>query len=165
MKTNVKRTTSYCFVVLLFIAAFFIVKTGLDALKPGEGVQSKRPRIKLPELAVGQFAFILNERQIEPWKFDYLVIRIDESRTVVYEISTMRGLYTMPDMHWWRPGPVCKDFYPDMTRKLIGCWDSQVVMNDRYQWDLSGRSLHPNQVDDIPKAEGELRSDEFVLFK
>jgi hypothetical protein len=136
----------------------------IASLQPSERVFGSLPRVDIPKLAPGSFAYVQNPASIDDWPSELLFVKLTDGELRVFDVPTHRGRFTMPDLLWARNGPVCRDFGPDFRAGQIACTDPHMPdgLRERLRWSLIGKSTVAGQ-EDMPIAHGCVVGDEFVV--
>ncbi|MCB1907537.1 MAG: hypothetical protein KDH15_09230 [Rhodocyclaceae bacterium] len=128
------------------------------ALGPSARTLAERPRVVIPELANGQFAFVGDPRSNQSFPSELLFVRDPDGTLRAWWMPVSRGRVTLPDLHWWRPLARCADFGPDFARGEYRCRDAEVPdwIRNSLRWTLDGKSIpgKPMHHDDMPRVLG-----------
>lgn len=135
----------------------------VSSFSPSERAHAVRPRVALPELAPGQFAYVADPRYPG---IDLMFVRKPNGHLNVWYVSVRDGVHLLPDFHWWRPGRPCKNLSPQFDKGVITCADSDLPewYKSNYLWTLDGKALSQNTTDMLPSIGNEEMGD-FVFGK
>lgn len=160
-----RRQLATTLIALTLVGAFALAGLFLGSLAPSARAEAERPRVRVPPIGLGQFAYVENPVRSEQRPSRYLFLRTRGGALRVFEIPTSGERLTLPDRAWWRPGHLCRAFEPDFTTQQFLCHDAEAPawVRDRYRWSLEGRSLYPEYVEDMPVVHGRVEADEFVI--
>jgi hypothetical protein len=118
-------------------------------------------------LKPGQFVFVKNPVALDNWPTDMLFVRKLNRELDVWEVPVKDGKHVLPDLQWWRQGPLCTRFIPDFDTQKISCEDLNLGewAKQNYQWDINGKNLGKSGVKDMMRMHGIEENDEYVLYK
>lgn len=151
------------FMVLLAAALLVASIPFFLSLSPSERSVAALPRVKVPTLLPGQFAFVDDPFATDQWPSRLMMLRQKTGELFVWSIPTYKGVMAMPDNHWWRADIPCPSFGPDFSSEVIACSDPNLHSSRReaFRWHLDGKNIS-GHVDDMPQVHGEERDGEFV---
>lgn len=153
MRQTLLKVTVFLFLIAGVVAALPFVLS----MYPTPKAYADRPRVKIPELRPGQYAFVHSPR----WRSeDWLFVRRPDGQLNVWRIPVRDGAHLMPDCYWWRAYTPCEQFAPQFEKGVIVCsakmpeWAAET-----YVWSLDGKALHPQAC--VPDMEPVIGFDEF----
>lgn len=151
------------FIALIAIGLVLAVTPFFISLTPSEKSIAALPRIKVPAIQAGQFAFVEDPQSTSQWPSALLLFRQRNGELFVWVIPTKDGVVAMPDIHWWRGYIKCPSFAPDISKEVISCSDPGLSAwwKENYRWRLDGKNIN-GVVDDMQRINGEERSGEFI---
>lgn len=158
-----RRLLIRVFLCLVALGIGFLTIPFSSSLLPSEKVFADRPRVKIPDLQPGQFAFVANPT----WENgEFLFVRRPNGKLDVWHTLRRDGQHVLPDLHWWRPGMPCNNFGPDFDKGIIQCFDPELYpwAKQNFIWSLDGKSL-TKRVDDMDSATGFEEFGDYVLGK
>lgn len=107
------------------------------------------------------------------WGTRYIVYRDYSGEFNVFWVMVRDGQVSLPDLRWWRPGPLCEDFRPEIR-------DGKVVENstfrcrspissgdwwsNEWKWSLEGRNLG-KITDDMEVVRYSIEGNHLILGK
>lgn len=152
--------------IFAVIASVAIALVFFMTMTPSERSAANLPRVKLPLLKREEFAFVHNSASLDNWPSDLLFVRQKNGELDVWDIPGRDGTHTLPDMHWWRPGPQCKKFLPNFEKKVIACEDEYMSDwgKEAFRWTIDGKNISRN-IDDMMRINGVEEAGDYVLFK
>jgi len=156
-----RRTLRRLFLCFASLGAALATIPFAVSLKPGEQVLAARPRVAMPKLASGEFAFVRDPT----WNAGELMfVRQADGRLDVWHVARVGPWHALPDGQWWRPGLPCRDFGPKFAQGIIGCADTDLpeLARHQYSWTLDGKSLSP-PVADLAPVIGFAEGGDYVL--
>jgi hypothetical protein len=136
------------------------------SLAPTARAEAELPRVLLPVLSPGQFAFIEHPRPALAARTDLLFLRTAEGELRIFEIPTVKGKHTMPDRAWWRPGHLCRRFEPNFEMGEFQCNDpaAHTWVQEKFRWSLSGKTLSPQAVEDMIAVPGRVEAGGYFVI-
>ncbi|MBV1775374.1 hypothetical protein KSF73_06560 [Burkholderiaceae bacterium DAT-1] len=150
--------------LLALIALAGVISLFASSLKPSENAYATLARVSIANLQPESFAYVPDPAALDHRPADLLLIKRKDGSLSVWRVPVRDGLHVMPDIHWWRPGPVCKRFEPDFGAGTIECKDNDLDAWQRqtYRWRLDGKH-ETGQVDDMWAVNGEVAGSDFVI--
>ena len=151
---------------LLGVAVMAVLWLLGSSLAPSARAQAERPRVTLPPLAAGEFAYIPDPTSLDYFPTELLVLRKPDGAWRIWSIPSKDGVRSLPDIHWWQRGPNCLRLEPDVQVGVIACTapaDSRSSV-ENYRWDLNGRHIGRHfHVDDMMEVKGEMSGTYYVF--
>lgn len=161
-----RRRLLMAFYGLLGVAVMAVLWLFGSSLAPSARAQAERPRVTLPALAAGEFAYIPDPTSLDYFPTELLVLRKPDGAWRIWSIPSQDGVRSLPDGHWWRRGPDCIRLEPSFQTGVIACRqakDTQVSL-EAYRWDLDGRNIGKiYRVDDMLEVKGEMLGTNYVF--
>ena len=160
-----RRLLTACF-GLLGVAALAVLWLLGSSLAPSARAQAERPRVTLPPLAAGEFAYISDPTSWDYYPTELLVLRKPDGAWRIWSVPSKEGVRILPDGHWWRRGPGCLRLEPNFQTGVIACQQAKDahLSLEAYRWDLDGRNIGKiYRVDDMLDVKGEISGAEFVF--
>lgn len=151
---------------LLGVAALAVLWLLGSSLAPSARAQAERPRVTLPPLAAGEFAYIPDPTSRDYYPTELLVLRKPDGAWRIWSIPSKAGVRSLPDGHWWRRGPGCLRLEPNFQTGVIACQQAQDIHMslEAYRWDLDGRNIGKvYRVDDMLEVRGEMSGADYVF--
>ena len=161
-----KRALTIATSAFLGLACSVLLLTFGASLAPTERAEAGLPRVAIPQLKPGEYAYVNDPGAYEDWPADLLFVRRQNGELDVWLVPRKDGTHAMPDYHWWRPGLACETFTPDFRSNTIACRDSDISpwFREAYVWSLDGKNVS-GQVTDMVKVEGYVQLGDYVIVK
>ncbi|UTW46364.1 hypothetical protein KFE80_05650 [bacterium SCSIO 12696] len=155
-------------IVLIGIA--FIAIPFLGSLKPSQKAYADRLRVDVSHLNEGEVWIselpTLGEFS-SGYEFKLLFFKGVGDELQVWRVLVKDGMVFMPDIHWWRPGYLCKNFGIFASEpEVLTCLDKEVPewWQKHWRWNVSGKNIE-QMVDDMEPARGGVEGKYFVYGK
>jgi len=158
-----RRTLIWLFLAVSALGIGVIAIPFVVSFNPSEKVFAERPRVRIPNLLPGQFAFV----QDPTWDYgEFMFIRRPDGKLDVWHVATRDRIHALPDYYWWRRGIPCKNFGPNFDKGIIQCSDTDFPewAKTHYIWMLDGKSLD-RYMADLEPVIGFEEAGDYVLGK
>lgn len=149
--------------VLLLLCAAACVWVFAGSLAPTARADAARPRVALPRLAPGEYAYVAHPDRES--NLTLLFHRARQGELHVFALPlTEAGDIRMPDFHWWKPGPACAAFGIDTEAQAFRCLrpDPNDWIQVNLRWSLEGQALVPSSAS-MPRVRGHIEAGDYVL--
>jgi hypothetical protein len=126
----------------------------LKSLAPNDRSRSNLYSVDIADLGVGQF------KVVERNNTRIFVMHLAIDYFTVLSVPVKDGAVVMPDLRWWRPAGLSRDFGPDQEGGVLtegARFTCRDVAPERWPeaawlWNVSGRYIGPTEylMDDMP---------------
>jgi len=162
-----RRALIYGVVGLAVVGATFVALPFGKSLAPNDRARSSLPLIDVADLGVGEF------RVVESQDKRIYVLQLATNQFTALWVPVQDSSVVMPDMHWFRPAGLCRDFGPDheggvlVPNARFTCHDVRPERwpQDAWLWDAAGRYVGPSRypMEDMPQMRLEKIGSQILL--
>lgn len=146
------------------------------SLFPSERADAALPRIDISDITLGSYKLVTPSEAFETFdgfKQSVYFIKTRDGKLKAWTVYAKNGEVGMPDYHWWRTYSTCREFRPDLIdgfvdeKSLIQCHDRYLSPGQAsyWKWQLDGKAVAQQYVDDMQPARGLVEGNYFVLGK
>lgn len=163
---NAPRALPAALVVLAVCALVAVTVLFTRSLGLTEATKARLPRVAVPKLLPGQYAFVAHPQQFTNDPVKLLFVRSPDGSLNVWLIPmTADGRTALPDGHWWRRGRACSEFRPNDDFSGFACFDRDApeFVRAHLRWSISGKSLDPQVASDMIRVNGYEETGDYVL--
>jgi hypothetical protein len=162
-----RRRLIYACITLAFVGIVVAAIPFVASLAPNDRSRASLPLVDVADLGVGEFKVIEHlDRRI-------YVLHLAADQFTALWVPLSDGAVVMPDMQWFRPAGLCRNFGPDHESGVLvadarfTCRDvgSEAWLRTAWLWDAAGHYVGPAQypMQDMPQMRFELVGSQLLL--
>lgn len=159
--------------ILSLVGMVFLTIPYLKSCLPNSVKESNRPRLELKGIDNGDFRILEHPLPMKlgaEFVAGLLVYRTHLGEYKIWDIPVSSGAVGMPDINWWSPFYLCRNFGPTKVNSIVDeslpikCHDPELPewWAKEWLWDINGNCLG-KIVSDMKRSRGKLVGDRFLL--
>jgi hypothetical protein len=171
---NTKQALAASVISLTALALGLLSAPFIGSLQPSNRASANLPTMDLSMIEPGNFQLLPHPTGVQlhhGFEVGLLVYRTHTGEFYLWDVPAKEGKVGMPDISWWRPFYLCKNFGPAIRAgrvdesQPIECHDTQLPSSwwaREWRWSINGEALG-SHVDDMQNTAGTLESQSFVF--
>jgi hypothetical protein len=150
--------------LMAIVVAVAAVATLAAGLQPNAKQWNERPRVVVPQLLPGQFAYVEDSSTFGLWRYDLLFVRLPEGELQAFLIAFVNGRHQVGWVNAWHADQACDRFEPDFAAGRFRCHLAAAPSGlAPLSWSLRGEGLSP-AYGPLTRVRGVVEGDEFVIL-
>jgi hypothetical protein len=146
---------------LCMVVAF--VGLAAHSMRPTPKQWADLPRLPMPPLNHGEYAYVQDLASVEPWVGDFLFVRMLDGGLRVFYVQRRGGQHHVGWVHAWMAEQRCDRFAPDFGSQRFLCHHAGAEGGiAQPKWDLEGNGMNP-AYGPMQRVDGAIEAGYFVV--